>query len=47
MEKWEYQIVWINPSELKKMLNEWGNNGWELCSIDYSVGRCILKRKNN
>lgn len=45
MEKWEYEVTWINPSYLNKILNECGSNGWELCSIDYNTGKCILKRK--
>lgn len=45
MEKFEYEIVWINPSVLKKLLNEWGDKSWELCSIDYSSGKCIFKRR--
>ena len=46
MSGWEYKLVESPRSstheEVKDMLDKLGNEGWELCGVDY--GAFILKR---
>lgn len=36
MKKWEYQVVVMpsRPDNCAKVLNEWGDDGWELAWMD-------------
>lgn len=48
---WEYEVVKlvssVEPNDLKKTLNERGNQNWELICIVGSPATAVFKRQHN
>ena len=43
--KWEYKEITINPrQDNTNYLNEFGEQGWEMCGYDGEYGVAVFKR---
>lgn len=42
MKKFEYKIISITKIPTEELLNEWGEQGWELCNVTIMPYSCAM-----